>query len=598
ALIILNFAPFEEGAIWSCFIRSFLQESHKHLLKSFTELVPELHRRASSWYEAQGLVDEAIDHTLASHDFERAATLIEENVEAILMRSQIMIFLNWMENLPDEHVQKHPLLCFYHTWALLMNGQSPEVIDYHFQNMVATQEETEITSTMAARISVLRAYILTFQADIQHAAALCRQALDHLPENDLFLRSTAAWILSLERLRVGDLQNGILALDEVARLGQNMGNTLITVGVLCDQARLHKRQGHLQQAKLVLERALQIATGHQGQRLPIASKALIELGDIKREWNRLEEAEADLVEGIELSRQWSEMGAFYAYLSLARIRMAQQDMDSASRAIENACQIARKSENTDLDDLVADLQQANFFIRQGDVAAAMHWAQKRGVVPGVSPEPHTVLDESQDLINSHLRKYEQIVLARLFVRQRQATEALNLLEALLAQSKELERIDLTIEIQILRALAFQISDQPTQAMEALAQALSLAEPGGYVRIFLDEGQPVIRLIRQAASRGIAPAYTAKLLAASGPPEAMEKIAEYGSSHAQAFIEPISERELEVLRLLAAGMTNREIAEELFVAVSTVHSHCKSIYGKMDVHTRSGAVQRAQEIGLI
>ena len=290
------------------------------------------------------------------------------------------------------------------------------------------------------------------------------------------------------------------------------------------------------------------------------------------------------------------MAAFYAYLSLARIRMVQGDMEAAHQAIETICQIARKSETTELDDLIADLQQAIFFIRQGDIAAAMHWAQKRGVVLGVSPELCPGLDESQDYISSHLRKYQQIVLTRLFIRQGQAAEALDLLEALLAQSQELGRIDLTIEIQILRALAFQIRGDTTQAMDALAQALSLAEPGGYIRIFLDEGEAMIHLLRQAASQGLAPSYVAKLLATSGEPATTER--DIKPSHSYLLIEPLSERELQVLRLLAAGMSNREIADELVVAVSTIHSHCKSIYGKLDVHARSDAVQRAWELELI
>lgn len=584
--------PLDDERQWYRYHHLFSDLLHKHLLKTIPEQLDELHHRASSWHEKQGLTDEAIDHALETRDFERASALIEESVETTLMRSQVLLFLNWMEKLPDEYVQRRPLLHFYHTWALLMKGQSPDVIKQHLHEILAAQNETE----MAGRISVLRAYILTFQADIQHAAALCRQALEHLPENDLLLRSIAAWILGLERLQNSDLQSGIHALDETARMAQDMGNTLIAVGVLCDQARLYKRQGRLRQAVVVLERALQLASGSRGERLPIASKALIELGDIKREWNQLEQAEADLVESIELSRQWSEMAAFYAYLCLARIRMAQGEMDAAHQAIETMCQIARRSETTELDDQIADLERASFCIRQGDVAAANLWAQKRKIVPGISPKPYPEPDERQDYIISHFRKYEQIVLARLFIRQKQAAEALELLENLLALSQQLGRIDLNLEVQILRALAFQTQGQSEQAMEALTQALSMAEPGGYIRIFLDEGETMLHLLRQAASQGLAPSYVSKLLANSSEPAARESAAK--PPHLYPLIEALSERELEVLRLLAAGMSNREIADELVIAVSTVFSHCKNIYGKLDVHTRLHAVQRAREIGLV
>jgi len=590
--------PLDDERRWYRYHHLFSDLLTKHLLKTFHELAPDLHRRASFWYEKNGLMDEAIDHALATHDFERAAAMIEENVEATLMRSQVVNFLNWIEKLPNEYLLERPGLRFYHTWALLMSGQSPELIEQRLEDLLGAQGGTEITRVMSGRISILRAYLMIFQADIQHAAVLCFHALEQLPEDDIFLRSIAAWILSLARLQNSDIQNGIRTLDEVARQGQEIGNTLITVGALCDQARLYKRQGLLQRAKEILERALHLAASSQGQRLPIASKALIELGDIKREWNHLEEAEADLTESIELSRQWSEMAAFYAYFPLARIRMAHGDVEAAREAIETACQVAQKSESTDLDDLVADLQQADFLVRQGDLENAIHWAQTRGVAPDVSPEPQHDLVKSQDYVHAHLRKYQQIVLARLFIRQERTSEALVLLEALLAQSRQLGRIDLIIEIQILRALAYQIEGHTAQAMEALTQALSLAEPGGYLRIFLDEGEPIIRLIHQAASLDIAPAYTEKLLKASNMPEFSGGVAQPSLLQPQPLIEPLSKRELEVLRLLAAGMSNPEIAGELVVAVSTVHSHCKSIYSKLGVHARLDAAQRGRELGLI
>jgi LuxR family maltose regulon positive regulatory protein len=223
----------------------------------------------------------------------------------------------------------------------------------------------------------------------------------------------------------------------------------------------------------------------------------------------------------------------------------------------------------------------------------MGWAEKRGLAPGVAVDLPP-LDERQVYINAHLRKYEQLVLARAFLLQGQAAEALELLENLLAEARQLNRTDLAIEIHTLRALAFQLEGRDDPACAALAEALTLAEPGGYVRIFLDEGEPMFRLLQKAASRGVAPAYVAKLLAASGEPTTAER----GASPSHSFIEPLSGREVEVLRLLATGMSNPEIARELFVAVSTIRTHCKNIYGKLGVRRRWDAVQRAQELGLI
>jgi LuxR family maltose regulon positive regulatory protein len=164
----------------------------------------------------------------------------------------------------------------------------------------------------------------------------------------------------------------------------------------------------------------------------------------------------------------------------------------------------------------------------------------------------------------------------------------------------LERTDLLIEICILKALAFQLLGNDSRASEAISEALCLAEPGGYVRIFLDEGEPMIRLLHQAASRGVAPDYVVKLLGAApgglGEPVSSER--EVKPSPSQPLIEPLSDREVEVLRLMAGGLSNPEIAAELYVAVSTIQTHCKNIYGKLGVHRRWDAVRRAQELGLI
>ena len=270
-------------------------------------------------------------------------------------------------------------------------------------------------------------------------------------------------------------------------------------------------------------------------------------------------------------------------------------MDAASKALETARRIAHRSEGTRMDDVVADLQHAHFLIIQGDLAGARRWAERRGLISGASPEPCRAPNEGQDFVSARVRKYEHLVLARLFLHEGQARQALDLLEPLLAQARQLGRVDLTIEIQILRALAHQADGQAVQAMEALAEALSLAEPGGAVRSFLDEGQPMAELLRLAAGQGIAPVYVTRLLAAFGRPESEVTPL---SPPVQPLIDPLSERELEVLRLLATGLSNPEIADELVVAVSTVRSHCKSIYGKLNVHKRWDAVQRAQELGLI
>jgi LuxR family maltose regulon positive regulatory protein len=590
--------PLDDERRWYRYHRLFADLLRRRLGQRFPDLVPALHRRASIWHEQQGSMAEAIEHALAAHDFERAANLIEERVEETFMRSEVTTFLNWMKRLPDEEVRRRPTLCFFHAWGLLMSGRSLDAVDQRLRDLACIQDGEAKGGVMGGRMAAFHAYLMAFRADMHQAAELGQEALEHLPESDRFLRGVVAWILSLARIADGDLQDGTEALREVARMGQEIGNPMIAVTALCHQARLQARQGRLHRAREILERALHLATDSEGGRLPIASEALIGLGDLEREWNDLEAAAGHLAEGITLARQWSELAAFDAYFPLLRVRLAQGDVVGAREALNTSRQIARRSKATKLDDLVSELQQAYFSTTQGDFDAAMRWAESRGLVADRLLEPHASHEEGEDLIRARLRKYEHLILARLLIRQDRAGEALDLLEPLLAQAQALGRIDLTIEIQILRALAWQAEGQETQAMASLDEALSLAEPSGYVRIFLDEGEPLARLLHQAATLGIASTYVATLLAALGGPESAGLEASSASLPVQTFVEPLSERELEVLRLLATGLSNPEIADELYIAVSTVRSHCKNIYGKLDVHRRWDAVQRGQDLGLI
>jgi LuxR family maltose regulon positive regulatory protein len=385
---------------------------------------------------------------------------------------------------------------------------------------------------------------------------------------------------------------------------------------VCHLAKLHVRRGQLHQARAVYERALALATDTQGQPLPIASEPLFGLGELARQWNELEKATDYLLQGIELSEKWNRVSAIDAYIPLVRVKQAQGDVRGAHDALEKARQLALESESTELDDLAVALQQARLWVAQGETAAAMRWIEERGIelstlkpfpdaAPGVAQGLDqgailSALNDEGDFVAYHFRKYEYLVLSRLLLAQDQPAEALALLESLLSVIEARQRNDLVIDIQILKALAFQQQDNIHEAMHALERALSLAQPGGHVSIFTDEGEPMARLVRHAAARGIRPPYVGKLLAALDASAEGEDPQSAGRPHpgTQPLVEPISDRELEVLQLLGAGLSNPEIAEELIISVHTVRSHVKNIYGKLNVHKRWDAVQRARELGLL
>jgi LuxR family maltose regulon positive regulatory protein len=366
--------------------------------------------------------------------------------------------------------------------------------------------------------------------------------------------------------------------------------------------------GQLCRAAASCQEALQLATGKEGRRLPVAGYALVYLGGVHREWNDLETAAHHLLEGIDLCTQVGYiMDQIVGYATLARVRQAQGDEDSAGDALQNAARLSQKMRGYVYARRWVEDCQVRLWIAQGELAAAARWARECGL--GV-----------EDEIN-YLRELEHLVLARVLValgcdrpKSTHLENALVLLARLLDAAERAGWTGKAIEILILQALALQACGEEDRSLAALGRALALAEPEGYVRIFLDEGTPLARLLHQATACGITSDYAHSLLVAfEGGTEGDARayvgretetdgsssvIRRPSSSPVSVGVESLSDRELEVLRLIAEGLTNREIAARLTLALSTIKVHTRNIYSKLDVHSRVQAVARVRDLGLL
>jgi LuxR family maltose regulon positive regulatory protein len=585
--------PLDDRREWYRYHRLFADLLRQRLYQTHPERVPILHRRASAWYEESGLMAEAIGHALAAEDFERAADLIEANAEATLMRGEVATFLHWVDALPDALVHARPALCVSYAWMLLWQGQSLKLIE----SLLRDAEEGD--ERVSGRATALRGLIAGLRGQMERTVELCSLALKQLPEGDRFVRPLALWLLRAIELAGGEGKADMQALDDVFRMSQSAGNVMLSVMIACNRAEILMRQGQPHEAAATYQKAVELATDAQGRRLPIAGQALVGLGELSREWGGLDAAERYLVEGIELTEQWTEVGPLEAYIALARVRWAQGNMESAWDALQKAQELAVKYDITNLDDLSVAMFRAWMRISQGDLEPARRWAEERDLFEYIDTPLQEGASDSYDL---RMRKYELLVLARLLIAQERPGEALKLIKTLIPIAEWRGRPAMLAEIHALRALAYQAQGDLGRALDALERALSLAEPRGYVGIFAGEGEPMVELLREATKRGImhniVPAYVSKLLAALG-------VSEYGSVgeshphlHTQPLLEPLSERELEVLRLLNTHLSSTEIAEQLCLSVNTVRYHIKNIYGKLNVHSRSDAVQLARELGLL
>jgi LuxR family maltose regulon positive regulatory protein len=444
-------------------------------------------------------------------------------------------------------------------------------------------------------ISTLRAFVALFQGRPEQGMELARLALEHLPENSPLWRNLASFAFSVASASEGQTTTDVQALEEVAKASQSAGNTLVAVMALCSLAELHARWGQLHQAQGLYRQALALATDAQGRYLPIASEALMGLGALARERNELDVALDCLTQGVTLARRRGEVSATEGYIALAFVRQALGDADAAREAMAQAQQLARKFDLTESDDLVADMAQARLSVAQGDLDAASRWAEQRGLTGSARA---IATEEPGDYVTSHLRKYEHLVLARLWLAQGRNDDVLSLLEAVLPKFRACQRPRAIIEAEILQALAYQARGDAGQAAETLAHALTLAAPEGYLRLFLDEGAPLRALLSRAAQRGAPEDFVGRLQAAFASEAqeagAVQAIAPLTSS----LPEPLSERELEVLRFLPTSLSTTEIAQELFLSVHTVRSHLKAIYSKLDAHSRYEAIARAQDLHLL
>jgi LuxR family maltose regulon positive regulatory protein len=500
------------------------------------------------------------------------------------MRGELVTLLGWLAPVPDEAIDARPWLAIYHAWALLLTGQTDAV-----EPRLQAAERSEIKerrSEMLGHATAIRAYLAALQRDVPHAIELAQEALALLPKDELVVRGVVSFTLGGACLMHGDASGASQAFAKAGAIGQAAGNIHLAVPAMSRLAELKIEQGHLHQAAQVLQQAMDLVTRPDGRPLPVAAQPHSGMGDLLYEWNDLDAALQHLRKSVELGRQWGNADALAAdYCGLARVHQAQGPAEQALDALQEAEQLVREREPSPLMVAQVAAHRARLMLSQGDLTAATRWAASR--------EAELCADEEPE----YMREFEYLTLVRILIARGRYDEALNMLERLLETAERGGRMGRAIGILVLQALAFQALGRNDQAAAMLERALSLAEPEGYVRTFLDEGEPMVELLRRAAAQGIAVEYARKLLIAFDAWEIERVREDRPAAHTPALVEPLSDRELEVLRLVAAGLTNREIAKELVIAVSTVKSHTNHIYGKLGVKNRTQAVAQARALGL-
>jgi LuxR family maltose regulon positive regulatory protein len=597
----LFLVPLDDRRRWYRYHHLFADVLRARLLDEQPGTIAHLHRRASEWFEQVGEWSEAIRHAMAGDDFERAADLIEVTFPETSRGRQEATVLGWLQALPDDVVRLRPVLSFAYAATLLVSGKvdgvesrlrdaerwlTPSAGSRGLPQTAGTQMvvvDEAAFRRLPSSIAVHRAGLALATGDIAATMSYARSALDLLEPDDHLGHGSAAGLIGLASWGSGDLDAAHQGYSECVASLLRVGHVTDVLGCSIALADIRIIQGRLRDAMRTYEQALQLALAQDKPVLRGTPDMHVGISDLLRERDDLEAAALHLLRSQELGEHNGMPQNMY------RSRVAEAGARQAQGDLVGALDLLDQADRLYVGDFFPNVRpvpalKARVLVALGRLDDALGWVRDRGL----SAEDQT----------TYMREFEHITLARILLARYQTEradrflyDAFGLLDRLLDAADEGERTGSVIEILVLQAVAHQMHGDSRAGQVPLERALSLAEAEGYVRIFVDEGQRMASLLKAAARQTKVPAYVQRLVAAIDTPDATK-------ARDKRLIEPLSERELDVLRLLGTDLGGPDIARELVVSLNTVRTHTKNIYAKLAVTNRRAAVRRGAELDLL
>ncbi|MBM3128621.1 MAG: tetratricopeptide repeat protein [Chloroflexi bacterium] len=566
----LFIVPLDNERRWYRYHHLFAELLRQRLSQSACD-VAELHTRASEWYEDNDLESEAFHHATAANDVARAERLIEGKGMPLHFRGVVAPVLTWLNAQPKHVLDAYPSLWTSYASVLLVSGQGATVEQklQAAEAVLQNAEPNDKTRDLLGRVAAIRATIAINHYQVETVIAQSRRALEYLHPNNLAFRTFTIWKLGYAYHLQGDRAAARQAYTEAIAISQTTKNTITTIAATIGLALIQETENQLDVAAETYRRALQLL---DDQPLPIAFGAHLGLARIAYEWNDLPTAEHHYQQGVQFARLAEDTDrSIIGEIFLARLKLAQGDVNGAATILAQTEQKAR---------------QNNFSPRLPEIAAVQLQVRlKQANLPAAAE-----LTRQFDLPLSR---------ARVLIAQNDPSAALAVLESYRKQVEAKKWQDEQLKAMVLQAVAHYANGEKAKSAQVLGDALTLGEPGGLIRLFVDEGEPMRLLISDFRFSILKTAphlstYLDRLLAAFGTPNDLHP----SSFILHPLVEPLSQRELEVLRLIAQGLSNREIGERLFLALSTVKGHSRIIFDKLQVHNRTEAAARARELGLL
>ena len=598
--------PLDDRRLWYRYHHLFADVLRTRLKEEHPELIRVLHRRASDWFASQSAASDAIQHAVVAGDLERAAELVELAVRPAQRSRQEATVLGWLRALPDELVRNRPVLCLAYTGILLSVGEIEEVetrlqdterwvsrIERAGGSQVVQFDEMVVVdkvefNRMPAWCQIYRSALALMREDVAETVLRARRALDLITDDDFLGHGAASAILGLASWRGGHLEEAYRSYDEGMASLRRAGNISDVVGGAIAPADIRMTQGRLRDAKTIFERALQLSI-EQGEPVVRGTADLyVGLSEIARERGEIDAAIQHLKTGQELGEHTGfRQYPYRSRVAMARIKQIHGDFDAAVELLDEA----ERQYTSDFFPYVRPIaaMRARVWIAQGRLNDAHAWANAVGL--------------SVDNELRYGREFEHVTLARLLLARaapdrdgESIRQVLSFLDRLRTAAEAGFRTGSEIEILAFLAVAQHRAGDSAAALCSLRRSIALAEPEGYVRIFIDEGEPMLLLFRDLVSSGGRNPYVTRLLQSFDV--ANPVVATVGQPAASRMEEPLTAREIEILRLIESGMRNQEIADRLFISLPTVKRHVANAYGKLGVGHRTEAIARAKELTLL